>query len=232
MFYRARYYDPSIGRFTQRDPIGLQGGINQYAYTNDNPVNYTDPFGLKAGNPASIMFADANKSYISNAITDIGQTLQAFGQRVLDAGRNESFADTANKFLQGLGPEVGMAGAAVGSIKAVVTGAKGAAELPAALRGGEASVQVYSGVRNGEPVYVGITNNVARRQVEHGERFVVDPITTSPVTRGEARAIEQAVKVQNPGFENIRNSINPKHSWYDDAVNWGRQWLKNNGIWP
>ena len=41
IYYRARYYDPTIGRFTQRDPIGLQGGLNPYAYANANPVNFT-----------------------------------------------------------------------------------------------------------------------------------------------------------------------------------------------
>ena len=40
-----RYYDPVGGRFTQVDPIGLAGGINQYAYA-PNSLNWIDPLGL------------------------------------------------------------------------------------------------------------------------------------------------------------------------------------------
>jgi RHS repeat-associated protein len=41
-----RDYDPQVGKYVESDLIGLQGGINTYAYVGSNPLPYVDPWGL------------------------------------------------------------------------------------------------------------------------------------------------------------------------------------------
>ena len=74
MFYRARFYDPSIGRFNSRDPAGLAAGINRYAYTNNNPINYTDPFGLLPASPVAQQNSLINSSYYASGKASSGGT--------------------------------------------------------------------------------------------------------------------------------------------------------------
>jgi len=45
-FYRARYYDDSVGRFVNEDPSEFEGDNDFYAYVRNNPVVWIDPLGL------------------------------------------------------------------------------------------------------------------------------------------------------------------------------------------
>ncbi|WP_375294314.1 RHS repeat-associated core domain-containing protein [Caballeronia sp. PC1] len=44
-YNRRRYYDPATGRFISKDPIGLKGRLNAFAYA-PNPLSWIDPLGL------------------------------------------------------------------------------------------------------------------------------------------------------------------------------------------
>ena len=113
---------------------------------------------------------------------------------------------------------------------AVATGAS----VPSASFTGRAAQElthdVYLGIKNYEPVYAGITSNFACRVSQHGDRFDdLLKLTSSPVTKDQARAIEQVLINNNPQFQNAINSIAPSRTWYDNAIQYGSQWLSNFG---
>ena len=44
--FGRRYFDPGSGRWTTPDPIGFDGGINLYAFVQNNPLAHLDLYGL------------------------------------------------------------------------------------------------------------------------------------------------------------------------------------------
>jgi RHS repeat-associated protein len=46
IYFGARYYDPKVGRWITRDPLGMVDGPNVYVFVRNNPVNWIDWLGL------------------------------------------------------------------------------------------------------------------------------------------------------------------------------------------
>lgn len=58
-----RDYDPAIGRYIQSDPIGLEGGLNSFAYAYDNPLIFYDAEGTVAAQTVVLCTAAALTAY-------------------------------------------------------------------------------------------------------------------------------------------------------------------------
>ncbi len=59
IYLRARYYDPSIGRFITNDPLGEGNG---YSYVLNNPVYLVDPYGLLSCNDLPFIEEDCKSA--------------------------------------------------------------------------------------------------------------------------------------------------------------------------
>jgi len=135
-YYRARQYDPSIGRFLQRDPLGMVDSANLYSYVTNNPINFIDPFGLKeyliisasGGGSAGIFAAEGGGYYVidlkNKQITEfeyvgVGLGVGFGGSANLEVGVYD--VDNISD-LSGAGTAVSFFAAAGGGISASVLG--------------------------------------------------------------------------------------------------------------
>jgi RHS repeat-associated protein len=63
-YYKARVYDPAMGRFLQTDPIGSKDDLDLYAYTGGDPVNQVDPNGKDAWMVTTPFVKGVNHTFI------------------------------------------------------------------------------------------------------------------------------------------------------------------------
>jgi RHS repeat-associated protein len=103
-YYRARYYDPTIGRFINEDPIGIEGGINAYAYVHNRPTDLNDPFGLRdvyvaIWNAQNLLSSNRSVGHAAVLETDGQVILSQFPNPHASHGHNvtESWEDTLDR---------------------------------------------------------------------------------------------------------------------------------------
>ena len=158
----------------------------------------------------------------------VGDSSKAFSLLTKFARRG----DRAELAVRAVLEKLPLSGSAKSKILSALPGTVG--RLPTELVGGPRNYFVYKG-----PNYIGITNDMARRSAEHaraGRSFTPVPIPgASNLSRGEARAIEQAcidlggLAPAGGLLENRINSISPSRDYKDAAVAFGLAKLKEIG---
>ena len=236
LFYlQNRYYDPAFGRFLNRDPIGLDGGMNRYGFLEGNPVSQVDPQGLDGftilgfeftpegalqglntyGNAARKMVgAPYSKATESNPGFEGSYYLSAIGFEAAGWAGTELLAPLMAAKLAPLASRVRALKAAFRLSR--IAPLRGAVQKACPFAG----EGVYRLLTKSGKIYIGQTTDILRRFGEHGFRQVIidnggiDSVEFLEVKGGRlAREVaEQRLINAHYGIKNLlneRNAIGP-----------------------
>lgn len=219
-YFGGRYYASGNGRFTTVDPfLDIEQALvdpqrwNRYTYVRNNPFRYVDPDGR-----AIETLWDAFNVGLGFASLVDNLRQGNYGSATLDAG-----------------------GVLLDSGAAVVPFLPGGvATAIQAARAVDKAAVVYQSIKTGENAvqYVGITNNLSRRALEHlAEKGIkIEQIQKlGELSRGDARAVEQAlIEIHKLGKEggtllNKINSISRSNPQYAERLKRGLDLLQQTG---
>jgi RHS repeat-associated protein len=231
-----RFYDPRSGRWLSRDPIGLEGGVNVYEYCGGNPVMGFDPYGTDWQATKRWFFGTTFGQLFVGENWRLGTYTGASASlHVFSLGH---YTNRTAKQMPGYDVSVGCATVSFEAASwalgegAVNLGVKGleAIKLAKAAK----CMTVYRSVdAAGKVQYIGVTNSILRRAVEHAGRFTIQRISgLTKLTKYEAKAVEQCLieyhgLAKNGGtLLNKINSISKMNPAYADSLKTGMKLLR------
>ena len=253
-YLNARYYNPEWRRFLSPDDSSYLdpqnvNGLNLYAYCYNDPVNYCDPSGHEA-EWYNIL------GWIGLGLVVAAATVLTMGTLGIAVGGAGLLGAVIHGAATGalIGAGIGVIGGAVGgiiydavagnefglSVWAGVQAGLGIGAIVGMAVGGYTGYatfhghSVYISTSDGTVNYVGRTNDIARRTLEHANagRGIVPQEVASKLTLKQARGLEQALinkykMIKNGGtLLNRINSIATSNPIYNKAVAWGNMYIK------